>query len=137
MGLTQGDRLGSPCCLSSAAQSCAFGSLDLLVWICSSLSKLFATSYAESALQLAGGSTETSLVVLLHQSSVLCSCDLAHLKRGLSISGEPFLISCRGRRIALDIIAGLTYLHQKEIVHLDLKSPNVSVLNLAKPRLHV
>lgn len=32
---------------------------------------------------------------------------------------------CRGKTIALDIALGLRYLHKHDIVHLDLKSPNV------------
>ncbi|KAK9833197.1 hypothetical protein WJX74_009814 [Apatococcus lobatus] len=31
----------------------------------------------------------------------------------------------RGRRIALDVAAGMAYLHSKRIVHLDLKTPNI------------
>ena len=36
----------------------------------------------------------------------------------------------RGRRIALDVAAGMAYLHSKRIVHLDLKTPNVSLYRL-------
>lgn len=32
---------------------------------------------------------------------------------------------CRGRNIALDIARGLTYLHNRNILHLDIKSPNI------------
>jgi serine/threonine protein kinase len=32
---------------------------------------------------------------------------------------------CRGQAIALDIARGLTYLHSRSIVHLDVKSPNI------------
>ena len=32
---------------------------------------------------------------------------------------------CRGQHIALDIAAGLAYLHRLRILHLDVKSPNV------------
>lgn len=35
------------------------------------------------------------------------------------------LPSCRGRKIALDIIKGLCFLHSNKIAHLDLKTPNI------------
>ena len=31
----------------------------------------------------------------------------------------------RGRKIALDVARGLVHLHSREIVHMDLKSPNI------------
>lgn len=34
-------------------------------------------------------------------------------------------MSCRGRKIALDVARGLVHLHSREIVHMDLKSPNI------------
>ncbi len=32
---------------------------------------------------------------------------------------------CRGRKICLDVARGLVHLHQRNIVHMDLKSPNI------------
>ena len=32
---------------------------------------------------------------------------------------------CRGKKIALDVARGLVHLHSRDIVHMDLKSPNI------------
>ncbi len=45
-------------------------------------------------------------------------------------------MTCRGHKIALDIARGLFYLHDKGIVHFDLKSPNILLVSLLKKLIH-
>ena len=35
------------------------------------------------------------------------------------------LVECRGAAVALDVARGLHFLHSRQIMHLDLKSPNI------------
>ena len=41
--------------------------------------------------------------------------------------GCSFLLLCRGRQVALDIVSGLHIMHTAGICHLDLKSSNILV----------
>ena len=51
-------------------------------------------------------------------------------------SHQLLALLCRGQDIALDIARGLQYLHEKmEIVHLDVKSPNVLLTNMRQAKV--
>jgi serine/threonine protein kinase len=56
---------------------------------------------------------------------LLPRCRAKQTEDSLSASVPPFTPGL-GRRIAVDVARGLHYLHNRRIVHLDLKSPNVS-----------
>lgn len=44
-------------------------------------------------------------------------------------------VLCRGKDVALDTAIGLRYLHEHDIIHLDLKSPNVLLNSSGQAKL--
>lgn len=45
--------------------------------------------------------------------------------------------NCRGLKIAIDIAAGLAYLHKRRVVHLDLKSSNILLTGDVEPKAKI
>lgn len=45
--------------------------------------------------------------------------------------------ACRGNNVALDIAAGLVYLHRHRVVHMDLKSNNILLNGDAEPKAKI
>ena len=99
---------------------------------------------ANPAKLISFASSKTTLIscVKIGKSSSLCSKTLTLLYQNSWNKGENqglqgtiendvdkgingMCVCCRGRRIAKDIARGLNYLHQNDICHLDVKSPNV------------
>jgi serine/threonine protein kinase len=42
---------------------------------------------------------------------------------------HPHTLTCRGHSIAVDIVRGLAFFHTHNILHLDMKSPNILLNN--------
>ncbi|KAK9824767.1 hypothetical protein WJX74_006661 [Apatococcus lobatus] len=71
--------------------------------------------------QFTGGLIDAARIVLV--TEFMARGDLWHALR--SDTERLFAWSRRGRKVALDIVRGLVYMHSKSVVHLDIKSCNV------------
>ena len=74
-------------------------------------------------------SHETALHVLDHEWAALGLCRISLLCHGCRAGGPGV-----GRKIALDVARGLTFLHSNRIAHMDLKTLNGNVCSATATR---